>query len=443
MTDIAVRVQKLGKQYRIGTRSQWAQPMLREVLTDVFVGPFRLLRDFGRRRDGRPYPESNNAASPSYVWALRGLSFEVERGEVLGIIGPNGAGKSTLLKILSRITEPTEGRVEIRGRVASLLEVGTGFHPELTGRENIYLSGAFLGMRRAEIARKLDAIVDFSGIAKFIETPVKHYSSGMYVRLAFAVAAHLEPDILIVDEVLAVGDADFQRKCLAKMEDVRHEGRTILFVSHNLAAVTRLCERAILISGGNIQKDGPAAKIASTYVLSHLSTTAERAWPDLATAPGNDVARLRSVRVCTEGGQSAEAVDIRRPVTIEMVYDVLKPGYVLAPSCDFFNDTGLCLFVAHDRRPGWRDRSSPIGRFITTAEVPGNLFAEGTVIVRVGLFSPNPEQSHFRVKDAVAFQVVDSLEGNSARGDWEGRMHGVVRPLLEWTTVPDPFNTLT
>jgi lipopolysaccharide transport system ATP-binding protein len=434
MSDIAVRVQDLGKQYRLGVRGAWNQPMLREVVSGLVARPFRYLSGAARRSGGGT--GSTAAATPSHIWALRGVSFDVKPGEVLGIIGPNGAGKSTLLKILSRITEPTEGRVEIHGRVASLLEVGTGFHPELSGRENVYLSGAFLGMRKAEIDRKLDTIIDFSGIAKFIETPVKYYSSGMYVRLAFAVAAHLEPDILIVDEVLAVGDADFQRRCLAKMEDVRQRGRTILFVSHNLSAITRLCQRAILVAGGSIRNDGPAGDVVSAYMMSNLSTATERSWPDQAAAPGNDVARLRGVRVSAHDGRTAESVDIRRPVTIEMVYDVLKPGYSFAPRCEIFSHSGLCIFTAADMRIGWRDRPCPIGRFTSTATIPGNMLAEGTFLVGVSLFSPDPDQNHFHVREAVAFQVIDSLEGDSARGDWTGPMYGVVRPALDWNTTP-------
>src|ERR1051325_6277626 len=257
--------------------------MLREVLSRIVTVPVRKMAGAGRSlwtRSRRAAPPARtSSARPDHIWALRNVSFNIEPGQLVGIIGPNGAGKSTLLKILSRITEPTEGRVEIRGRVGSLLEVGTGFHPELTGRENAYLSGALLGMRKIEIDRKLDEIISFAEIEKFADTPVKHYSSGMYVRLAFAVAAHLEPEILIVDEVLAVGDVSFQRKCLNKMEDVREHGRTVLFVSHNMAAITRLCQRAILISHGVIQKDGPAAEVASAYLSSSLRTSAERSWP--------------------------------------------------------------------------------------------------------------------------------------------------------------------
>jgi lipopolysaccharide transport system ATP-binding protein len=431
MTGVAVRVQNLGKRYKIGSR-QPAEPMLREALANLFVSPVKKLRSLGRRIGAGAV--SDGPPTASHIWALRGVSFEVERGEVLGIIGPNGAGKSTLLKILSRITEPTEGRIEIHGRVASLLEVGTGFHPELTGRDNIYLSGALLGMRKAEIDRNLDEIIDFSGILKFIDTPVKHYSSGMYVRLAFAVAAHLEPDVLIIDEVLAVGDVTFQRKCLAKMEDVRRHGRTILFVSHNMPAVTRLCQRALLISDGTIQKDGPAPQIASAYLISSLKATAERSWPDPAVAPGNNVARLRRVRVRTEDGLTAESVDIRRPVGIEMVYEVHTAGHVLVPYLDFFNESGLCVFVAHDLDPAWRGRTRPTGTFTSTAWIPGNLLSEGMILLGAGLISVNPYVVHFHHHDTVAFHVVDSLEGDSARGDWDGPLAGAVRPLLTWTT---------
>ena len=260
MTDLAIRVQNLGKLYRIGG-PQARYRTFREALVDGLSSPFR--------RIGRLFnPQSaiRNPQSEETIWALKNVSFDVAPGEVVGIIGPNGAGKSTLLKILSRITEPTEGRVEIHGRVSSLLEVGTGFHAELTGRENIFLNGAILGMSKAEIKRKFDEIVAFAEIEKFMDTPVKYYSSGMYVRLAFAVAAHLEPEILLVDEVLAVGDAAFQKKCLGKMGDVTKEGRTVLFVSHNMAAILRLCRRTILLEEGKVGVDGPSASAVDAYL---------------------------------------------------------------------------------------------------------------------------------------------------------------------------------
>lgn len=368
------------------------------------------------------------------VWALRDISFSVDRGEVVGIIGRNGAGKSTLLKILSRITRPTGGRASIRGRVASLLEVGTGFHPELSGRDNLYLNGAILGMRRPEIASKFDEIVAFADVARFIDTPVKHYSSGMYVRLAFAVAAHLEPEILIVDEVLAVGDARFQKKCLAKMQDVGSHGRTVLFVSHNMTAVTRLCPRTIVIADGIVECDGPSHKSVAAYLQGGLGTNAAREWKDLATAPGNDIVRLRAVRVRTESGDVSEAVDIRKPLGIEMEWEVTKGGHVLLPNYSLWNDEGVCIFVAGDKDPDWIRRARPPGRYLSTAWIPGNLLAEGSVIVSAAVSTADPVVVHFHERDVVAFQVVDSLDGDSARGDFAGAIPGVVRPMLRWTT---------
>src|SRR5262245_16112206 len=281
----------------------------------------------------------------------------------------------------------------------------------------------------------MDEIIAFSEIEKCADTPVKHYSSGMYVRLAFGVAAHLEPEILIVDEVLAVGDAAFQRKCLNKMEDVRQHGRTVLFVSHNMSAVTRLCRRAILISGGVIQQDGPAPDVTSSYLLSSLKATAEREWNDASTAPGDEVARLRSIRIRTREGATVEAADIREPVGIEMTFDVLKPGYCLVPKYELSNASGLCVFSTLGLEPEWRTRPRAMGRFVSTVWIPGNYLAEGTLLVSPRVFSPDPVKNHFYERDAVAFQVVDSLHGDSARGDWEGALPGVVRPLLEWTTM--------
>ncbi|MGA2594148.1 MAG: ABC transporter ATP-binding protein [Bryobacteraceae bacterium] len=254
MSDIAIRVEKLGKRYAIGKRERYRT--LRDTVTDTLAAPFRRLRRGS---------SSNGNGAPDHVWALRDVSFEIPRGEVVGIIGRNGAGKSTLLKVLSRITEPTEGYAEIHGRVGSLLEVGTGFHPELTGRENVYLNGAILGMHKAEIARKFDEMVAFAEIEKFIDTPVKHYSTGMYMRLAFAVAAHLDTDILIVDEVLAVGDAEFQKKCLGKMGDISKGGRTVLFVSHNLSAVQSLCGTGILLENGKLRRQAPVNQVIGEY----------------------------------------------------------------------------------------------------------------------------------------------------------------------------------
>ncbi len=416
----AIRVENLSKQYRLGTRRpQYAT--LKDALAGTFISTLRRVAH-------------GESAAGELIWALKDVSFEVTPGEVIGIIGRNGAGKSTLLKILSRVLEPTGGRVKLYGRVGSLLEVGTGFHPELTGRENLFLSGAVLGMRRAEIARKFDEIVAFSEIEKFIDTPVKWYSSGMYVRLAFSVAVHLEPEILILDEVLAVGDSSFQIKCLNKMQDIMKDGRTILFVSHNMQAITRLCRRAIFLSEGVILDDGPAHQIASTYLSARIKISAERTWAEASEAPGNDIARLCAVRVCGEGGEVAAVLDIRRPVGIQMEFEVLKPGHVLVPNYHFFNEEGICVFVAPDHDPEWRGRERPVGRYASTAWIPGNFLSEGTLIVGAALSTMSPVVVHFYEQEAVAFQVIDSLDGDSARGDYSGPMPGIVRPLLPWST---------
>ena len=414
-----IKVEHLAKHYRIGT-NQPAYQTLRDTIVDTVKSPFR------RQRNGED--------TSTDVWALHDVSFEAAHGEVIGIIGRNGAGKSTLLKILSRITEPTRGRAELYGRVGSLLEVGTGFHPELTGRENIFLNGVIMGMKREEIERKFDEIVSFAEVSRFLDTPVKRYSSGMYVRLAFAVAAHLEPEILIVDEVLAVGDAGFQRKCLDKMRDVSQHGRTVLFVSHNMSAITRLCDRTILIDQGRVLDDGPSHRVVSAYLRSGLGTTSVREWPDKSKAPGNRIAWLRSVRVVNESHVASDATDIRRPVGIQMEFEVTTPGHVLVPNFHFFNEEGVNIFIAGDQDPQWRRQTRPLGRYVTSAWIPGNFLAEGTVLVGVALSTFDPATIHFFERDAVAFQVVDTLNGDSARGDYAGPMPGVVRPLLNWNT---------
>ena len=431
MRNAAIHVEALSKQYRIG-RKQDRYKTLRDTLTDALASPFRQASKLLRGQTTKTGdPEET-------IWALRDVAFEVKCGEVVGIIGRNGAGKSTLLKILSRVTEPTTGFAEIYGRVGSLLEVGTGFHHELTGRENIYLNGAILGMKRAEIERKFDEIVAFAEVEKFIDTPVKHYSSGMYLRLAFAVAAHLEPEILLVDEVLAVGDARFQKKCLNKMQDVGQTGRTVLFVSHNMPAITRLCDRVILLEEGKVLGDGPSHHVVSAYLNSGFGTTAAREWPDPTKAPGGEVARLRAVRVRTEDGQITDAVDIRRPVALEMEYEVLRSGYVLSAYFGFYNEEGVHVFPTADLDPAWRRRPRPAGRYVSTAWIPGNFLSEGTLFVDVGLATMDPIIAQFHERDVVAFQVIDSLEGDSARGDWAGRWGGVVRPLLQWSTQFSP-----
>ncbi len=376
-------------------------------------------------------------------WAVRDVSFQVKRGEALGIIGHNGAGKSTILKLLSSITAPTSGKITINGRLSALIEVGSGFHPELSGRENVFLSGSILGMRRREIAAKLDSIVEFAGVRQFIDTPVKRYSSGMYVRLGFAIAAHLDPDILLLDEVLAVGDAAFQAKCIQRIKELEAAGTTIVFISHDLGAVERLCQRVMLMRNGQIVTEGRPADVIKEYHRAEVELGSEamvqvgpqREWPDINTAPGNEVVRLRSVRLRTQEGETTSTFDIRRPVGIEASYDVLEPGHVLIPNYHFTNHDGLHLFAVQDVASEWRRRPRPTGRYLSTAWIPGNFLAEGNISVDIGVGSHVPTtRIHVFQPEAAAFQVVDYLQGDSARGDYIGVMPGAVRPVVNWTT---------
>ncbi|MFN2453417.1 MAG: ABC transporter ATP-binding protein [Pyrinomonadaceae bacterium] len=420
----AIKVERLSKHYRIGGLHPSYMTM-REMVAQSVKSSFRRLR--------RATPD--DAQDKTSFWALKDFNLTIPPGEVVGLIGHNGAGKSTLLKILSRITEPTTGRIELEGRVGSLLEVGTGFHPDLTGRENVYLNGAILGMKRTEIRSRFDEIVAFSEIENFIDTAVKYYSSGMYLRLAFSVAAHLDTEILMMDEVLAVGDVAFQQKCLDKMNQIRQQGRTILFVSHNMPAVTRLCKRAVLLDKGKILRDGAAQEVVGAYLSSSWKVKAERTWSDTATAPGSDVVRLSRVRVRTEDGQTAETIDIHYPVGIEMSYEVLRSGQVLTPHADFFNEDGAHLFAVEDVGEEWRRRPRPAGTYTSTVWIPGNFLSEGNILVHTSIVSRLPATTiHVDEQNVVAFQVIDSLDNNSARGDRIGNIPGAIRPLLNWTT---------
>lgn len=427
MSDTVIRVENLSKRYVIGHQRQERYSTLRDAIAN---GAKSL-----KQRFFHPSQKLEDTTHEEF-WALKDVSFEIKQGDRVGIIGRNGAGKSTLLKILSRITEPTSGKISIKGRVASLLEVGTGFHQELTGRENIFLNGAILGMGRVEINKKFDEIVNFAEVEKFLDTPVKRYSSGMYVRLAFAVAAHLEPEILIVDEVLAVGDASFQKKCLGKMEDVAEkEGRTVLFVSHNMGAITRLCKRGFLLSAGSLKLDGDILNASSQYLKSDLGTSAKRQWDNLTTAPGDNVAKLKSVKVVSQG-LVTDTIDIRCPVMIEMEYWNLKPNASLLSVFSFLNDQGIILFVSADFNDiEWDKKTRPIGCYVSRCTVPGNFFAEGQVKIVAEVSTRYPVyQIHFLEYDSVAFQVVDTDEPGSVRNGWGRPIPGVVRPALDWQT---------
>jgi lipopolysaccharide transport system ATP-binding protein len=435
MSGIAISVEHVSKQYRIG-----AWKSRHDTLGSLLAARAGALLRRGSRSvaaaggDASPRAERDRMSAEDSIWSLKDVSFDVPHGEALGIVGHNGAGKSTLLRILSRITMPTSGRAVLYARVGSLLEIGTGFHPELTGRENMYLSGAVLGMKRREIAAKFDAIVDFAEVERFLDTPVKRYSTGMYLRLAFAVAVHLEPEILIVDEVLGVGDARFQKKCLTRIQDVLREGRTVLLVSHSLPTVTQLCKRALLFDQGRLVADGPAAQVIEAYVSPMRRTTAEREWGQADTPPGGDVARLRAVRLRSEEDEIAETVDIRRPFTIEMEYDVLTGGAVLLPYVNLHDGAGVFLFSAHDLDPDWEGLPRPAGRWLSVVQIPGNLLAEGTHAVTAGLVTLDPVINQFDERDVLSFRVVEHSPDGTARGGWVGPMDGVVRPALQWRT---------
>lgn len=432
MSDKAIRIQDVTKLYRIGARKREKDNFAAVVFKALRspVANYRRYRSLYRFDDvfaGKRSPSD-------VIWALRDIDFDVARGDVIGIIGHNGAGKSTLLKILSRITQPTRGRVELYGRISSLLEVGTGFHHELTGRENIYLNGTILGMRKREVDAKFDEIVAFSGVDKFLDTPVKRYSSGMRVRLAFSVAAHLEPEILIIDEVLAVGDAEFQKKCINKMEAVGKDGRTVLFVSHNMPAVTRLCNRGILINGGRVVADGPVQRIAEQYTnIVQQVTPAQREWNDIDSAPGLDVARLTAVRAVDASGIPKEAFDIHEPVRLEMEYEVLKPGHELLPHFYFHNEENVTLFGTLESDATWRSRHREVGTYRSSVTIPGNLLAPGLIFVTCNAITVNPDRAQFVENGVIAFQVLDGMGEGTARGDWGGPLPGVVRPLLDWS----------
>jgi lipopolysaccharide transport system ATP-binding protein len=435
--NIVINVEDISKCYRIGLKEK-VYDHLGSAIFDFIKSPLRNYRKYRSLYKfddiGYDHQPNSNSNSSDIIWALKNVSFEVRQGEVLGIIGGNGAGKSTLLKILSRITEPTYGSAKIQGKVSSLIEVGTGFHQELTGRENVYLNGTVLGMKKKEVDRKFDEIVDFSGVEKFIDTPVKRYSSGMNVRLAFSVAAHLEPEILIIDEVLAVGDASFQKKCLNKMHDVSRAGRTVLFVSHNMMAVSRLCSRAILIEEGRIMINDLTDKAVSAYLGYGFKMVAERKWPDTEEAPGGEIVRLRAVRVRSEDGNILNVINIDEPFVVEIEYKVLKPGYKLLPNFQFYSEEGTHIFSTHDIDLEWRLRSRPAGDYLSSVHIPGNLLTVGSVRISSGMQTIDPDIFQFHLQDAVTLEVIESYKENTARGDYKGKIMGVVRPLLKWST---------
>ncbi len=410
MSKTAIRVDNLGKKYNIGL------PVVKyQTLRD------KISEGFSRREK----------IADSYIWALRNVSFEVNEGQALGVIGRNGAGKSTLLKILSRVTEPTEGVVEIRGRVGSLLEVGTGFHPELTGRENIFLNGAILGMRREEIQGKFDEIVDFAEVEKFIDTPVKRYSSGMYLRLAFAVAAHLEPEILVVDEVLAVGDAEFQKKCLGKMSDVAQQGRTVLFVSHNMSAVLRLTNETLVIDHGQLLMRGPTQEAVDFYLSQGLTQEGQKIWREDEIAEAAKPFKPVAIRVLDKQGVVADTVRSIEPFTIEIEYELQKPLKGLRVGIYLLTPRGEYIFTSFDTDDVEQYEANtvrPAGRYFSRCEIPANLLNEGRYVIGMNA-STYLIKRYFQDDQALLFNV----DPAGAPGmQWVETRLGTVRPALKW-----------
>jgi lipopolysaccharide transport system ATP-binding protein len=419
-----IKVENLGKKYIIGhdrnAERAFRSRSLRDTLTHTARGFYQRLR--------HPLSPNSENTEIEELWALRNLEFEIAAGDRVGIIGRNGAGKSTLLKVLSRITEPTTGRIEIDGRVASLLEVGTGFHPELSGRENIYLNGAILGMTRAEIKSRFDEIVAFSEIEKFLDTPVKRYSSGMNVRLAFSVAAHLEPEILIVDEVLAVGDAQFQKKCLGKMEEVGREGRTVLFVSHNMAMITGLCERGILLHAGEMKSLGPVSEVVLGYYSDRGGQGTKITFPNSNEQPGDEIVRLLSAEVANENGNDCCEFKINSPVIVKLVYRVSRDsGRMIVPVFDVRTADGTYAFgISPEKRSLTSDR----GTFEFVGSIPPNFLNEGSYYLGVAIHSfEGAHIVHVLEKDALSFNVKDVVDDRPY--PYAGPIAGVVRPRFD------------
>lgn len=418
MSNTVIRVENIGKLYRIGSYDPYRT--LADAIYALFAHSAR------RIRNGFRYKEKER----EYIWALKEVSFEVKQGEILGIVGRNGSGKSTLLKILSRITVPTDGFAHVQGRIASLLEIGIGFHPDLTGRENIYLNGAIMGMRKFEIKGRFDEIVSFAGVDKFVDVPVKYYSSGMYVRLAFAVAAHLESDILLIDEVLAVGDLEFQKKCLGKMDDATKQGRTILFISHNMAAINRLCGRALWIDKGRIMAHGVTADVLEKYISFGSEHCGARYWPQGSEGKDAEIA-LRSVCVCREGNEVSDIISILTPFSIKIEYEIKKEVPPMRIILSLIASDGTIVFISRDNyHTQWSDKHRPPGRYVSTCYMPAELLNAGHYSVTVAAELPFIK-TYFRQEYVLRF-CIQRTGGVGA--EYTESWPGVICPALKWET---------
>jgi lipopolysaccharide transport system ATP-binding protein len=425
MSKIVIEVEELAKQYRLG------QVGRRTLSHDINRWWYKMRgKDDPYIKIGQENDRTTKAES-EYVWALQNINFKVKEGEVLGIIGRNGAGKSTLLKILSKVTAPTKGQVKIKGRIASLLEVGTGFHPDLSGRENIFLNGAILGMTKKEILSKFDEIVDFAGVEKYIDTPVKRYSSGMYVRLAFAVAAHLEPEILIIDEVLAVGDADFQKKCLGKMKDVSEiDGRTVLFVSHNMDAVSRLCNNCIYLKNGFIKYMSNTEDIISKYLMNEKALKSEIKYTK-KDAPGNRLVKLLGTEILDNQNRVKINFVSTENINVRIIFEVFKETDDLVCGFNLYNQKDVHLFTSHDTI-NYTKKYHP-GIYEIIVSIPKNLLANGSYYCGIAGMSYKPFTVHFHDVNKIFFNITDNAE--LIYNQYTGILPGIIRPSLDWKKV--------
>jgi lipopolysaccharide transport system ATP-binding protein len=424
----AIKFENISKQYRLGVVS--TQTLSHDL------NRWWKMNIHGKEDPYLKIGEVNDRAhkgESEYVWALKDINFEVQQGDVLGIIGKNGAGKSTLLKILSKVTAPTTGTIKAAGRIASLLEVGTGFHPEMTGRENIYMNGAIMGMTKAEITRRFDEIVDFSGVERYIDTPAKRYSSGMTVRLGFAIAAHLEPEILVVDEVLAVGDAEFQKKAIGKMQDVsRGEGRTVLFVSHNMAAVNDLCSRAIILSNGAISNTGNVKEIIDLYLTSVNNIDLYREWSNIDKAPGNEIVKIRSIYSVNSSRSKVQYSLTADSIGVYIEYEVLQDSLFFTHGINVFTSTDLHLFSSHDSNIYNKERIIQKGIYNTIVWIPNNLLQSGDYLVSVAFMTYNPFKVLFNEDNLIRLHVIDTIKNIARPDNVNEDIPGLIRPKLFW-----------
>ena len=403
--------ENISKKYIIDHQRKGGSPSIRDIVNETVD------KVFSRKS------KDSNFAEKEEFWALKDVNFSIDQGDRIGIVGHNGAGKSTLLKILSRITEPSTGQIKIEGRIASLLEVGTGFHPELTGRENIFLNGAILGMAKTEIKQSFDAIVDFAGVEKFLDTPVKRYSSGMYVRLGFAIAAHLNPEILIVDEVLAVGDTEFQKKCLGKMRDVSESGRTLIFVSHNLTAIQALCNKSFYFEKGRLIDQGDTTHIVTNYLSKVSHKSLEKHWDNIDQAPGNDLVRVKSFRLLPEYQDNLSHIDVRTPMNFQFEFWNMEEGANLNLSMHFYTFTGECIFNV-----GTQSEPFAKGLVTGTCEIPGNFLNDGSYVVSM-MIVKDTSTVLYNMEEALIFDIEDFRENVT----WYGKWPGYIRPQLNFS----------